>query len=101
MFATCYFAEKGGNAGLSPFRRAAAIDSDAAFGAMTPISVSPACTMPEETMAWDHSLRDSLVRKMVSCGRWGSKRGGGGERSPWPLWRGPATAALGARKAAR
>ena len=25
--------------------------------------------MPEETMAWDHSLRDSLVRKTVSCGR--------------------------------
>ena len=52
-------------------------------------------------MAWDHSLRDSLVRKTASCGRWGSKRGGGGERSPWPPWRGPATAALGARKAAR
>lgn len=36
---------------------------------MTPICVSPACTMPEEAMAWDHSLRDSLVRKMVSCGQ--------------------------------
>lgn len=25
--------------------------------------------MPEENTAWDHSLRDSLVRKMVSCGQ--------------------------------
>lgn len=50
---------------------AAAIDPDAAFGSMTLISVSPACTMSEEAMAWDwdHSLRDSLVRKMVSCGQ--------------------------------
>ncbi|MEE0144841.1 MAG: hypothetical protein UEP80_00570, partial [Senegalimassilia anaerobia] len=36
---------------------------------MTLISVSPACTMPEEATAWDHSLRNSLVRKTVSCGR--------------------------------
>ena len=28
---------------------------------MTLISVSPACTMPEEAMAWDHSLRDISV----------------------------------------
>ena len=34
-----------------PFRRAAAINPDAAFGSMTLISVSPACSMPEEAMA--------------------------------------------------
>lgn len=69
MFATCNFAEKGGNAGLSPFRRAVAINPDAVFGSMTLIFVSPACTMLEEATAWDYSLRDSLVRKMVSCGQ--------------------------------
>lgn len=46
-----------------------AINPDAVFGSMTLISVFPACTMPEEATAWDHSLRDSLVRKMVSCGQ--------------------------------
>lgn len=46
-----------------------AIDPDAAFRSMTLISVSPACSMPEEATAWDHSLRDSLVRKTVSCGQ--------------------------------
>lgn len=46
-----------------------AIDPDAVFGSMTLISVPPACTMLEEATAWDHSLRDSLVRKMVSCGQ--------------------------------
>ena len=48
-----------------PFRRAAAINPDAAFGSMTLISVSPACTMPEEATAWDHSLCDSLVTCIV------------------------------------
>ena len=46
---------------LASREQSSAIDPDAVFESMTLISVSPACTMPEEAMAWDHSLRDISV----------------------------------------